>query len=123
VLEKFGVQPPVRSAPVASLSGGNQQKVLFGKWLLGNPSVLVLDEPTQAVDVGARSALLLATRRAAQDGAAVIYVSAEVDDLVAVCDRVLVLRDGRIAAQFDHPFAPDSLLTAMFDQSQEGSHD
>ena len=94
VLEKFGVQPPVRTAPVGSLSGGNQQKVLFGKWLLGNPAVLVLDEPTQAVDVGARSALLLATRRAAQDGAAVIYVSAEVDDLVAVCDRVLVLREG-----------------------------
>jgi ribose transport system ATP-binding protein len=123
VLEKFDVQPPVRTAPVGALSGGNQQKVLFGKWLLGNPSVLVLDEPTQAVDVGARSALLLATRRAAQDGAAVVYVSAEVDDLVAVCDRVLVLRDGCISAEFHHPFTPDSLLDAMFAQSQEGSHD
>lgn len=123
VLAKFEVQPPVRTVPVGALSGGNQQKVLFGKWMLGNPAVLVLDEPTQAVDVGARSALLLATRRAAQDGAAVIYVSAEVDDLVAVCDRVLVLRDGRIAAEFAQPILPDSLLQAMFDRPQEGSHD
>lgn len=122
VLAKFNVQPPVRNAPVAALSGGNQQKVLFGKWLLGNPSVIVLDEPTQAVDIGARSALLLATRRAAQDGAAVIYVSAEVDDLVAICDRVLVLREGRIAEEFSYPFSAESLLDAMFTQGQEGSH-
>ena len=122
VLEKFGVHPPIRTAPVAALSGGNQQKVLFGKWLLGNPSVIVLEEPTQAVDVGARSALLLATRQAAQDGAAVIYISAEVDDLVAVCDRVYVLREGRIAHEFHHPFVPDALIDAMFSQVQEGSH-
>lgn len=114
VLTKFDVQPPARRAPVGSLSGGNQQKVLFGKWMLGNPSVLVLDEPTQAVDVGARSALLRATRSAALDGAAVIYVSAEVDDLVAICDRVYVLRDGYIAAEFHHPFDPEALIDAMF---------
>lgn len=123
VLEKFGVQPPVRSLPVGALSGGNAQKVLFGKWLLGNPAVLVLDEPTQAVDVGARSALLLATRRAAQDGAAVIYVSAEVDDLAAICDRVIVLRDGRVADEFVYPYAPDALLDAVFAESQESSDD
>lgn len=123
VLAKFDVQPPLRKAPVGALSGGNQQKVLFGKWMLGNPSVLILDEPTQAVDVGARSALLKATRRAAQDGAAVVYISAEVDDLVAVCDRVLVLRNGRIHSEFSQPMPTDSLLEAMFDQSQEGSHD
>lgn len=122
VLAKFGVQPPDRRARVGSLSGGNAQKVLFGKWLLGNPAVLVLDEPTQAVDVGARSALLEATRRAASDGAAVIYVSAEVDDLKAVCDRVLVLREGRVAAEFVQPFDPDALLEAMFTPSEEATH-
>ncbi len=123
VLEKFGVHPRNRQMPVGALSGGNAQKVLFGKWLLGNPAVLVLDEPTQAVDVGARSALLLATRQAAQDGAAVIYVSAEVDDLVAVCDRVYVIREGRIAEEFEHPFSPDALIDAMFSASREGPHD
>ena len=60
--------------------------------------------------------------KAAQDGAAVIYISAEVDDLVAVCDRVYVLREGRIAQEFLHPFAPDALIDAMFSQAQEGSH-
>ena len=122
VLEKFDVQPPDRHARVGSLSGGNAQKVLFGKWLLGNPTLLVLDEPTQAVDVGARSALLLATRRAAADGAAVIYCSDEVDDLVAVCDRVVVLRDGRVAAEFTAPFDVDALLDSMFTSSEENTH-
>ena len=122
VLEKFDVQPPDRRARVGSLSGGNAQKVLFGKWLLGNPALLVLDEPTQAVDVGARSALLLATRRAAADGAAVIYCSAEVDDLVAVCDRVVVLRGGRVAAEYTAPFDADTLLDSMFTSSEENAH-
>lgn len=122
VLSIFGVQPADRRARVGSLSGGNAQKVLFGKWLLGNPSLLVLDEPTQAVDVGARSALLAATRRAAADGAAVLYCSAEVDDLVAVCDRVLVLRDGRVAAEHVQPLDADSLLDSMFIPAEERPH-
>lgn len=120
VLERFDVRPRVRTLPVAALSGGNAQKVLFGKWLLGSPMVLVLDEPTQAVDVEARSSLLTATRRAAQDGAAVIYISSEVDDLAAVCDRVLLLRDGRIGSEFRAPFVPDELLDAMFQVEPQG---
>ena len=71
VLEQYDVRPRGRDTVVATMSGGNQQKVMFGKWLLGKPRLLTLDEPTQAVDVGARAALLEATRQAAQEGAAV----------------------------------------------------
>lgn len=115
IIDRFDIRPRSRSIPIASLSGGNQQKVLLGKWLLGDPVLLVLDDPTQAVDVGARHAILTETRRAATAGAAVVVCSAEVDDLAAVCDRVLVLEDGVVAREVVRPFDPDSLLAAIFD--------
>ena len=96
------------------MSGGNQQKVLFGKWLVGKPRLLTMDEPTQAVDVGARAALLAATRRAAQEGTAIALCSSEVEDLAAVCDRVLVLQDGVIAHELSAPLSPESILAATF---------
>lgn len=120
VLTAFAVTPRDRHALVATFSGGNQQKVLMGKWLLGAPVVLILDDPTQAVDVGARAAVLRATRQAAVDGAAVVLCSSEVDDLAAVCDRVLVLEDGRVARELGRPLTGEDIFTAIFHDS-EGS--
>jgi ribose transport system ATP-binding protein len=103
------------------MSGGNQQKVMFGKWLLGEPRLLTLEEPTQAVDVGARAALLEATRIAAGDGAAVLFVSSEVEDLAAVCDRLLVLEDGVVARDLTGPFTADAVLEAVFTRPTGGT--
>ena len=114
VLATFDVKPARRDAVVGTMSGGNQQKVLFGKWLVGKPRLLTMDEPTQAVDVGARAALLAATRRAAQEGTAIAVCSSEVEDLAAVCDRVLVLQDGVIAHELSAPVSPESILAATF---------
>lgn len=114
VLEKYDVRPRGRHTVVATMSGGNQQKVMFGKWLLGEPRLLTLEEPTQAVDVGARAALLEATRLAARDGAAVLFVSSEVEDLAAVCDRLLVLEDGVVVRDLTGPFTADAVLEAVF---------
>ena len=114
VIDRYDVRPRSRDTVVATMSGGNQQKVLFGKWLLDRPRLLVLEEPTQAVDVGARAALLAASRQAAQDGAAVLYVSSEVEDLAAVCDRLLVLEDGVVARDLAGPFTPEAVLEAVF---------
>ena len=75
---------------IKQLSGGNQQKVLLAKWLTVGPRVLVLHEPTQGVDVGARRDILMALQRAADSGVGVILVSSEPDDLAATCDRVLI---------------------------------
>lgn len=112
VLTTFDVRPPRGDIVVGTMSGGNQQKVLLGKWLVGKPLLLTMDEPTQAVDVGARAALLTATRQAAQDGTTIVVCSSEVEDLAAVCDRVLVLHDGVVSAELAAPLTPDAILHA-----------
>jgi ABC-type sugar transport system ATPase subunit len=100
-IDDFGIRAPGCDAPLAALSGGNQQKVIVARWLRRAPKLLLLDEPTQGVDVGARAELydLIAAARA--DGLAVLLASSDLDELAHVSDRVLVLRDGRIAAQAD----------------------
>jgi ribose transport system ATP-binding protein len=114
VLDDFDVRPRDAGAVVATLSGGNQQKVLMGKWLRTAPILLVLDDPTQAVDVGARATVLRTTRQAAVDGAAVVLCSGEVEDLAAVCDRVMILDAGRVASELIRPFSSDDILAAVF---------
>ena len=85
--------------PLGSFSGGNQQKILLGKWLRCAPRVLLLDEPTQGVDIGAKAELYPEIMRAAADGAAVVVASSDIDDLTVLCSRVLVLRSGRLVAE------------------------
>ncbi len=89
------------SQPVKTLSGGNQQKVVLGKWLLRNPVVLILDEPTRGVDVGARSEIYRIIQQLAATGAGILFISSEIEELIGVCDRVLVMQRGTISARFD----------------------
>jgi ribose transport system ATP-binding protein len=89
-VKTLGIRPSTPSILVKQLSGGNQQKVLLAKWLNAGPALLVLHEPTQAVDIGARTDILHALQRAANTGVAVLLVSSEPEDLVATCDRILV---------------------------------
>jgi ribose transport system ATP-binding protein len=88
---------------LSTFSGGNQQKVLFGKWLRRSPKVFLLDEPTQGVDVGAKAELHRQLLGAAEAGSAVIVSSSDVDELTALCHRVVVLRDGEIVADLTGP--------------------
>jgi ribose transport system ATP-binding protein len=119
VVAELDVKPPRADLPISKLSGGNQQKVLFGKWLMQEPAVLVLHEPLQAVDVGARRDLMRAMRAAASRGTAVLICSEEADELAAVCDRVLVLSDGRVGAELTQPFTSDDVLTAIYGDDNE----
>jgi ribose transport system ATP-binding protein len=86
---------------VKLLSGGNQQKVVIGKWLGRDPDVLVLDEPTAGVDIGTKSEIIQRIRELADAGKAVIVISSELAELLAVSDRVLVLRRGTVAQDLD----------------------
>ncbi|MFE6366071.1 ATP-binding cassette domain-containing protein [Streptomyces sp. NPDC057806] len=110
----FGITPALPNSPVASFSGGNQQKLLLSKWLLNSPQVLVACEPTQAVDVGARLDILRALRAAANEGTAVVIVSIEVQDLAAVCDRVLVLRSDRAPLEISGDVTAESITKATY---------
>jgi len=114
VITELDIRPPDPQAPVATLSGGNQQKVLLGKWLAGEPDLLVLHEPTQAVDVGARHGLIDAIRDAARRGCGVVIASADAADLAVLCDRVLVFRDGRVIAHLSGDLRPDDIIHATF---------
>jgi ribose transport system ATP-binding protein len=99
LIERLDVRPPSAAALFGSLSGGNQQKVLLGKWLLLGPSVIVLDDPTSGVDPGARETIFSILREAASGGLSVVLFSTELEQLVAMCSRVLVLRDGAVTTE------------------------
>jgi len=99
LIAKYEVRPPRQEQVFAQFSGGNQQKLVFAKWLRNDPKLLLLEEPTQGVDIGAKQALYGAIDDAAAAGAGVLVCSSEAKELVRLCDRVLVLRGGRVAAE------------------------
>nr|WP_246345107.1 ATP-binding cassette domain-containing protein [Conexibacter arvalis] len=96
--------------PIGSLSGGNQQKAVIGRWLHAGSRILLLDEPTRGVDVESKAQIYRLARDLAAEGAAIVFVSSELEELPLVCDRVLVLRGGRVAAEHR---APDLSLDAI----------
>jgi ribose transport system ATP-binding protein len=101
--DRFGIVPNRPMQPLASLSGGNQQKVILAKWLQLSPKLILLDEPTQGVDVGARQTVYQAIRDAASAGACVLCASSDAEQLAEICDRVVVLGRGKIAAELAPP--------------------
>ncbi len=99
--KRLDIQPAMPSMPVANLSGGNQQKVVLSRWLLVKPKVLLLDEPTRGVDVGARAELYRFIRRLAhEEGVSVLFASSELPEVLALADRILVMHQGQIVAEF-----------------------
>jgi ABC-type sugar transport system ATPase subunit len=96
-----------------TLSGGNQQKVVLGRWLIRNPPVLLLDEPTRGIDVGAKREIYDLIHLMADNGTAILLVSSELPELLGLCDRVLILRDGRIAGEFERGVSEEDLAVAM----------
>jgi ribose transport system ATP-binding protein len=99
LLARFEVRPPAPSASLAALSGGNQQKALLAKWLQRRPQVLILHEPTQGVDVGSRARIFSIIQEVAAEGVAIVIVSSEHEDLAHLCNRVLVMRRGRVGVE------------------------
>ena len=95
----MAIKAPGLGAEVATLSGGNQQKVVIGKWLELAPRVLLLDEPTRGVDVGAKAEIYGIIRRLADEGVAILMISSELPEIVGMSDRALVMRDGTVRGE------------------------
>ncbi|HBQ32020.1 MAG TPA: hypothetical protein DD739_04770, partial [Ochrobactrum anthropi] len=101
-IERFDVRPKRTDIAIGLLSGGNQQKILIGRWLLKDYKVVVFDEPSKGVDVGARAGIWEMIRQTAARGAAVIVVSSETEELIALCDRIMVMRQGYVSAALEN---------------------
>ena len=97
LMSQFGVRPGSPEQKMATFSGGNQQKIVLSKWLRNKPEVLLLEEPTQGVDIGAKAAIYAAIAAAAEAGTAVLVCSSDAKELVQLCSRVYVLREGQTA--------------------------
>ena len=98
-------------APASSLSGGNQQKLLVARWLLADSRLLVVDEPTRGIDVGAKAEIYALLRELAAAGKGILLISSELPELLGLSDRVLVMRGGRIAGELSGPAAtPEAVL-------------
>ncbi len=114
LIQDLDVRPADPMAPMWTLSGGNQQKVILGRWLRRNPRLLLLDEPTQGVDVGARHAIHARIREIAARGVTTIVVSSDLDELVDVCDRVAVMSRGQVRELIRQPVERDAISTAIY---------
>lgn len=97
VIESMEVKTPSQSTKIMNLSGGNQQKVILGRWLLTDPDVLLLDEPTRGIDVGAKYEIYKLIGDLAKEGKSVIFISSEMAELQMVCNRIMVMSNGRLA--------------------------
>ncbi|RKP53735.1 sugar ABC transporter ATP-binding protein [Pararobbsia silviterrae] len=103
----------VRDVPMLSLSGGQQQKVLLARWLMLSPSILLLDEPTRGVDIGARSTLYRIIRKVAASGVAVVVVSSDFEEALGLCDRIVVMSDGVSVAEVPSHMLDPAILTML----------
>lgn len=118
LVETLDIRPPDPDRPVKTLSGGNQQKAVLARWLLNGRKLLLLDEPTRGVDVGARAELYAVIRGLAEKGVGVLLVSSEVPEVLGLADRVLVIREGTIIHEAD---AGDLDEHRVLDMIMEGS--
>ncbi len=118
-IRDYVVKAENETALISTLSGGNQQKVVMGRWLRRKPRLLLLDEPTQGVDVGAREDLYASIRAAAMDGTAVVAVSSDFDELAQICNRVIVLKDGRVTDELVGAEITRQSMTELVLASQE----
>lgn len=97
VIESMRVKTPNQRTQIGTLSGGNQQKVILGRWLLTNPEILMLDEPTRGIDVGAKYEIYQLMIELAKKDKSIIMISSEMPELLGVTDRILVMSNGRVA--------------------------
>jgi ABC-type sugar transport system ATPase subunit len=100
-MDKLRIKAPGIGTQTLSLSGGNQQKVVIAKWLVGDPGIIIMDEPTRGIDVGAKRDIYLLMGDLAEKGKAIIMISSEMPELIGMCDRIIVLAEGKLTGEFE----------------------
>jgi ABC-type sugar transport system ATPase subunit len=118
MVERLGVKAPSIDTNAGMLSGGNQQKLVFAKWLDAEPTLLLLDDPTRGVDIGAKAEMHRLIRAAADAGAIVLLASTDIDEIVEVCDRVAVFFEGRVSAEMSKDSLEQHRLLEVMNTSQ-----
>ncbi|MDR2900048.1 MAG: sugar ABC transporter ATP-binding protein [Treponema sp.] len=109
-IERLGIKVSSRDQAVKNLSGGNQQKVILARWLATNPELLMLDEPTRGIDIGAKAEIQKNIIKLAEEGMSLIFISSEIDEILRCCNRIAVLRDKSIAAELEGESISESAI-------------
>jgi inositol transport system ATP-binding protein len=113
LISELNIKTPSRDQKVKNLSGGNQQKIVIGKVLLSNPDILILDEPTRGIDIGAKSEIYKLISKLADEGKAIIVVSSELPEIMGLADRILVLHEGKVSGQLMRKEASEEKIMAL----------
>ena len=121
MIEDLGIRTPSPEQEVRYLSGGNQQKVVIGKWLLADSKVLIMDEPTRGIDVGARVEIYELMNELTQEGAGILMISSDLPEVLGMSDRILVMRGGRITGELSTEEATQERIMALATQGSEAA--
>jgi rhamnose transport system ATP-binding protein len=120
-IKSLSIKVRSQDDPVRSLSGGNQQKTVLARWLALTPKVLILDEPTHGIDVGAKSEVYELVRRLARSGIAIALISSELPEVIAMADRAVVMHEGRVTSILDRPRIDEHTIMAYATGTGEGA--
>jgi ribose transport system ATP-binding protein len=121
-MEQFDIRPRLPERPIRNFSGGNQQKAVIAKFARLEPKVLILDEPTQGVDIGGKQDILGVLRAFAAAGGCVLLASSDFDEIASTCDRVLVLSRGRQLGLYDVNSIDEERVTVLSSEAVEPTH-
>ena len=120
--QKMGVKTPHLRQPVQYLSGGNQQKVVLGKWLALKPRLLLLDEPTRGIDVGAKQEIYRIMEQLAEEGVGILFVSSEMPEILGMSDRIIVMHEGRISGELARAQFSEEAVMQLATGRQSSEH-
>jgi len=120
MIKRMGVDPPELKMEIQSLSGGNQQKVVVGRWLAADSKVIIFDEPTQGIDVGTKAQIYRLIMDLACEGKAIILISSELIEITKLADRILVIRNGRLVREIQGAETDEDELFAQCERKDKG---
>ena len=117
-INKLNIKTPSADTPVINLSGGNQQKVVLGKWLSMNPKLIIFDEPTRGIDVGAKAEIYKLMRKLADKGVAILMISSDMEEVLGISDRIAVMHEGKITGILDREkFSEENIMNLAVGRS------